>query len=252
MYRLFLLLLSLTLLPLPTLGEAPLTAAEDLVAVYTWPENAPEAEASYVYRCTYPQFAGDSDTVLAINNTFQYEASDALGFECPMAASDHPADQGQMQVTLTYEITHMSADNLSVCVYKTVTAGDYVSHIVKAFNFSLTGEKAGILTSLPRLLGILKPDESDEWLIQRQTDKVDNCTRELVWSRIEADMKKPDSPIYPDMTMEEFEWCFYPEEDFYLDADGNLVFFIQEGMIAPPEAGILVYVITMEELLDEI
>ena len=59
MFRLLILLLTLTLLPLGGLAEAPVTLADDLTGVYVWPEGASETEASYVYRFTYPQFAGD-------------------------------------------------------------------------------------------------------------------------------------------------------------------------------------------------
>ena len=74
----------------------------------------------------------------------------------------------------------------------------------------------------------------------------------MVWALIEQDMKKADCTIYDDMTPEEFEFGFFPEEDFYLDAEGNYVFFIQEGVIAPEEAGHFLYTITLEDLLDEL
>lgn len=252
MYRLLILLLTLTLLPLSGMAEAPFTFADDLTGAYIWPEGSSEADASYVYRYTYPQVAGDSSLALTINSIFQYEVSYAMDFDCPMTASEHPADQGQMQVTLDYEVTHLSADNLSVRINKTVVLGDYVSRIVKAYTFTLTGPEAGTVTSLPYLLGVIEQDESDEWLINRQITKVDSCVREMVWSMVEADMKKEGSPIYSDMTPEEFEMVFYPEEDFFLDAEGTFVFFVQERDIAPAEAGQFFYTITLDELLDEL
>ena len=106
--------------------------------------------------------------------------------------------------------------------------------------------------SLPFLLGILDRQENDEWLIQRQTAKVDTCVREMVWAQIEKAMRQEGSAIYPDMTYEEFEQYFYPEEEFHLNEAGDLVFFITEGIIAPQEAGHFFFTITMEELLDEI
>ena len=57
---------------------------------------------------------------------------------------------------------------------------------------------------------------------------------------------------HDDLTYEEFEWCFYPEEDFYLDAEGNFVFFIQENVIAPQAAGQFFFTISMDDMLDEI
>ena len=132
------------------------------------------------------------------------------------------------------------------------TVGESVIRVVTAHTFPLTGERSGTVISLPFLLGILDRQENDEWLIQRQTAKVDACVREMVWAQIEEAMRQEGSAIYPDMTFEEFEECFYPEEDFYLNEAGDLVFFIQEGTIAPREAGHFVFTITMEELLDEI
>lgn len=252
MFRLLILLTALTLLPITGMAEAPLTFSDDLTGLYTWPEGSSAEDAAYVYRCAYPQIAGDSDVAMTINNVFSYELTDALGFECPMIGSSHDPQLGQMQVSITSEVTHLSSETLSVRIDKTVTVGQDVSRIIKAFTFNLTGAKAGTVTSLPFLLDVIKQGETDEWLINRQTAKVDECARDMVWTLIERDMKKEDSAIYDDLTLEEFEWGFYPEEDFFLDAEGNFVFFVQENIIAPTEAGQFFYTITLDELLDEI
>ena len=252
MIRLLLLLLALTLAPLPSLAEAPLTFADDITGVYTWPEGSSDADASYVYRYTYPQLAGESDLALNINQVFRYDADDARAFEGPMDASDHPAELGQMQVELTYEITHQSSEALSVRIDKTVTVGESVSRTVKAYTFKLTGAMAGTVTSLPYLLGLVTDDSADEWLIDRQIAKADACVRDMVWAMIEEDMDKPYSLIDEEKALEEFEYSFYPEEDFFLDEEGNFVFFVQADVIAPPEAGQFFYTITMDDLLDEL
>ncbi len=252
MIRLLILLLCICLLPCPALAEAPLTFAEDLSGEYLWPDGATAEEASYIYRYAYPQIAGDVNLALNINTVFNYEATDARGFECPMIASSHPAEEGQMLVELDYDVTHQSGRSLSVRIDKTVSVGEKVSRIVKAFTFALTGEKAGMVTSLPYLLGILKDNETDEWYIERQTAKADDCARDMVWALIEKDMKQEGSAIYDDLTFEEFEWGFYPEEDFFLNDGGDFVFFIQEGIIAPQEAGQFFYTVSMDDMLDEI
>ncbi len=253
MKRIFFLLLVLTLLPLCGMAEAPLTFADDLNGVYLWPEGASEADATYVYRYAYPQMTEDNAAAQAFNLIYQYEVSDALGYECPMIASDRPAELGQMQVDITYSITHQSAEALSIRIDKKSTEGGEVTHHdVKGHTFSLTGAFSGMITSLPYLLDQLEPGETDEWLINRQTAKADTCVRELVWMLIEQDMKAPDSPIYPEFTEEDLAWSFYPEEDFFLDEAGNFVFFLQPGVIAPAEYGPFCYTLTLEELLDEI
>lgn len=252
MLRLLTLLLMLTLLIPAGMAEAPLALSDDLCGVYTWPEGAPEAEASYVYRYTYPQLSGEGDIALTINNVFDYEASDALGFECPMIGSGHPAEEGQMRVEITYEIVHTSNKALSVRTDKVMTVGDTRSHIVKGYTFSLTGSRAGTVTSLPYLLGIVQDAETDEWLIDRQIAKAEDCAREMVWALVEQEMKKDGSLIYEDMTLEEFAWGFFPEEDFFLDDKGDFVFYVQENVIAPQEAGPFFFTIPLDELMDEI
>ena len=252
MFRLLILLLALTLLPAASLAESPVTFTDDLTGVYTWPAGASEEEASYVYRYAYPQVAGESELAMTINQVFQYEADDALGFECPMNGSAHDPVLGRMEVLLQYEITHLSDEFLSVRVDKTVTVGESISRIVKGYSFMLTGVEAGTVTSLPYLLGVIDPEDTDEWYLDRQTAKADSCARDLVWMLIEKDMRTEGSPIYEDLSFEEFEWCFYPEEDFYLDAEGNFIFFLQENMIAPQEDGQFFYTVTLDELLDEI
>ena len=252
MFRLLILLLALTLLPVCGMAEAPITFTDDLTGVYTWPEGSSEDEASYVYRYAYPQVAGDSELALTINQVFRYDADDAVGFECPMNGSSHDPALGQMVVSLHYDVVHLSDEFLSVRVDKQVTIGETVSSVVKGYSFMLTGVEAGTVTSLPYLLGVIAPEETDEWYLDRQTAKADACAREMVWALIEKNMKVEGSPIYEDLTFEEFEWGFYPEEDFFLDTEGNFVFFIQEGMIAPAEAGQFFYPITLDEMLDEI
>lgn len=252
MFRLLILFLTLTLLPFSGTAEAPLTFAEDISGVYTWPEGASAEEATYVYSYCYPQLAGDSALALTFNNIYQYEASDALGFECPMTVSDHDPALGQMQVSIDYEITHLSADYLSVSITKVVQVGESVSGFMKAHTFTLKGHDAGTVTSLPYLLGLMDNAETDEWYIERQTAKADACARDMVWALIQQAMLDPELPVYDDLTFEEFEWAFYPEEDFFLDAEGNFVFFVQENVIAPQEAGPFFFTISMDELMDEI
>lgn len=251
MLRMLLLLLTLTLLPLPVGAEA-LSFADDLTGQYVWPEDSSLEEASYVYQFTYPQIAGDSLLAITINNVFQYEATDALGFECPMIGSSHDPALGQMQVTLNSTVTHLSEEYLSVRIDKTVRIGEETTHTVKAFTFMLTGDSAGTVTSLPYLLGLVEASENDEWLLDRQTAKTEACAREMVWAMIEQAMAEDDSPIWRDTTMETLEWVFYPEEDFYLDEAGQLVFFLQENTIAPTEAGEFFFPILMEDMLDEL
>ncbi len=252
MKRWLILLMALCLVPAYACCEETLTFGQDITGEYVYPSGSSISAARYVYRYAYPQIAGDSELAQMINNTYQYLASDALGFECPMNASSHPADEPPMQVSVTYAITHLSPEYLSVQLRKEIAVGNLVTTIITGHVFPLTGDEPGALTSLPYLLGLLKQDETDEWYLDRQIEKANACLRGMVWALVEQDMKKGSVPVYEDMTEEEFGYIFYPEEDFYLDADGDFVFFLQEGTIAPEETGVLTYTLTIDEILDEI
>ncbi len=244
MTKLLMLLLCLAL-PLAAWAEEHVAFTDDLTATYAWPEgDAPV----YIYRCAYPQLAGESETAALFNSTYRMLVEDALGFECPMNATSLPLDGPQMLVDVSYEVTHQSAERLSVKVIKRVTYGESVSVILTGRTFPLAGEKAGLAASLPHLLGLLDAGETDEWYLNRQIEKADKCVRGLVWDML-ADM---ELPLYDDLTYEEYEANFYPEEDFYLNEAGDFVFFLQEGSVMPREHGAVECVIPLEDLLDEI
>ena len=45
---------------------------------------------------------------------------------------------------------------------------------------------------------------------------------------------------------------FSLDHDFWMDEEGNLVFFILPGRIAPADAGLITFTFTLEELRDEL
>ena len=156
-------------------------------------------------------------------------------------------------IDVTYEVTCQTADYLSILITKHTKRPDSESTTISGHVFALTGSRAGEIISLPYLLGILTQDgKVDTWLQDRQTAKADNCVRELVWAEIERMMKSGDVPFYDGLTFEELEAAFYPEEDFYLDENGDPMFYLLENTVALPEAGILLVPISLETLLDEL
>jgi len=88
----------------------------------------------------------------------------------------------------------------------------------------------------------------DTWLQERQTEKADACVRALIWERIEDNPE--DLPYFDTFTEEDLARIFYPEEDFYLDENGNPVFYLQPGF-AMEGGGLTEIPITLEEILDE-
>ena len=256
MKRLLILFLALTLFISAASAEGLLTLADSLSGVICWPEGSDEATAAYVYRYSYPQVAGESDIAELINGTYAYEVSDAIGFRVPMNAEGLDPEAGvQFYTDISYEITCLNERFLSVKITSESFLGQSATTTVAGHTFTLSeGAKSGEVTSLPFLLGLLdEEDLTDEWMKDRQTAKADECVQRLVWEVIEEQIMNGEVAYYDDLDFDEtFCYSFYPEEAYYLDENGNPVFFIQEGFIAPVSEGVLLFPFTMEELLDEI
>lgn len=247
MKKLLALLMALLMLPLAAFAES-CTLGEDVTGEFIWPEGASDADALYIYRCRYPQLAEGPEGIDVINGVFQYLITDAVGFECPMNATAMQPGDPALITDISYEVTHHSAEYLSIKIIKRVTWDGDTDEIISAYTFPLTGDTVGLAANLPNLLGILDVENADEWYRDRQIAKADSCARELVWAMLEDG----DVPLLDGLTEEDFEWLFYPEEDFYLNENGDLVFFLQEGLLTPEEYGVILCPIPLETLLDEI
>lgn len=250
MKKVFVLLLAL-LLPIAALAE-PLPLGAELSGTACYPEGSDEFTAEYIYRYAYPTVAGEDEVSLMINEFYAYLVDDALGFAAPMAAEDVAGSGIQAYATISSEVTCNNGSFFSVKLVNESFTGAAASTIVSGHVFARTGDKAGTVVSLPYLLGILNAGETDTWLLDRQTAKADTMVRSLVWEVILDQLSGGIIAYYDDLTYETFESCFYPEEDYYLDADGNPVFFLQEGTVAPVAEGVLYFPFTLDELLDEI
>lgn len=248
---LFLLLAACCLCALPAIGET-VTLADDLSGVLCFPEGSGEADAAFVFRYHYPQVAGENDTAEMINQTYAAMAAEAVDFTAPILAETSANGETQSGVEIAYRVTCSSPTYLSV-LFETLHREDDTEWTVYSANvFSLEGGKAGQVTSLPYLLGLLDAGETDTWLQDRQTAKADDCLRAMVWDRVLTADKAGEIALYPDVDYAFLEGCFYPEEDFYLTQEGDLVFFIQPGSVAPEEYGCLEYAFSMEDILDEL
>lgn len=249
MKKLVLLLLCLLLVSSAFADSLPLAA--ELSGAACYPEGSTEADAAYIYSYAYPVAAGEDEVSMMINDFYAYLVDDALGFAAPMAAEEVSGGI-QAHTTITSEVTCNNDEYFSVKIVNESFMGAADSHVVSAHVFARQGDKAGTVVALPYLLGILDADETDSWMLDRQTAKADDMVRGLVWDVIQDQLSDGTVEYYDDLTYETFEVNFYPEEDFYLDADGNPVFFLQEGTVAPVSTGVLYFPFSMIELLDEI
>lgn len=224
----------------------PLTLADDLTGEYAL------EGVDYRFTIRLPQIAGESELAKTINQVYAMEMSEQLEFKAPIK-SEVFASEGAVGFTdVDYRVTRNSDGYFCVVITSTEKENDDQLVIRSAHVFPTQGDRAGLVISLPYLLGLLDSGESDTWLQDRQTAKADECVRQLIWESIERQQSTGAVPYWDDLDYETFAGCFYPEEDFYMDEDGTLIFFVQAGFIAAQDAGILEWRFTRDELLDEL
>lgn len=228
-------------------GEQAIITVQPLSGTINYPDGQ---NTTLTYTYSFPQFEGGS-TAEMINGFYKYLLDDAVAFTIPVNA-DMLSGETAGSMTVSADITCLNDKFLSVCMRTDSAMGAGSSVVYAGHTFPLEGEKAGQCVNLPYLLGQLTAENTDTWLEDRQTEKVNRCVRELVWEVIEDKWASGEISIFEGTEQEILENVFFPDEDFYLDNDGNPVFFIQEGYLAPVSEGVLLFPFTIDELIDEI
>ena len=250
MKRFLSILLILVLSALPVLADPlPLLEdyAEDIVIPYD--ESDPSAGIfSYSYR--YPHVDEDADGGMEINVFFSELLDYELGFTMPMIQD---AFEGfDSSTVITYTVTCNNDDYFSVLIRKEEVNPDISRTSWNACVFSRKNGSPGVTYTLPKVLGILSSNESEEWLQNRQTEKTNSLIREMVWDMIE---NNPDGLDYGDLTEETLSYIFFPEENFYLDENGDPVFYLQPADVfaeVPEGTDLFIFPIALEDILDEL
>ena len=229
--------------PLPLLDDY----AGDIVIPYD--DTDPSAGVfSYSYR--YPRVDENVDGGAGINVFYQDLIDYTVNFTVPMFQD---AFEGEDSSTvISYTVTCNNDDYFSVLVKTQRINPDRSDCVWKGHVFSRKHGSAGYTYSLPKLLGLLDPDENEEWIQDFQKEKADNLIRDMVWDLIEENKSGID---YRDLTEETLTYIFFPEEDFYLDENGDPVFYIQPGDVyaeASEQENLLVFPLALEDILDEL
>ena len=229
--------------PLPLLEDY----AEDIVIPYD--ESDPSAGIfSYSYR--YPHVDEEADGGMEINVFFSELLDYELGFTMPMIQD---AFEGfDSSTVITYTVTCNNDDYFSVLIRKEEVNPDISRTSWNACVFSRKNGSPGVTYTLPKVLGILSSNESEEWLQNRQTEKTNSLIREMVWDMIE---NNPDGLDYGDLTEETLSYIFFPEENFYLDDNGDPVFYLQPADVfaeVPEGTDLFIFPIALEDILDEL
>ena len=208
-----------------------------------YPEGASGNEAMLVYSYQLPRASGADSCSEGIEAVYNLQEAELINFTVPVLGESLTLPAS---VQLTFEVT--CNDSLFVSFHfitKRIQA-DQISEIHSAHTFARNGTKEGLIITLPNLLGLLQhQDMNDSWLETRQTERANALIRHLVEQQL---VKEGISQLSAEALHDVLNYDFFPEEDFFLDADDNPVFFIQPGLVHPNDPVFIP--LTMESILD--
>lgn len=197
--------------------------------------QAPQAAFSLFYEL--PQFEPRTEADEQINRYYQELAQ---GMEA--AAQTLTEDGGDLRIA--FEVTHNTARYVSVAVSRISQGGNAENEVLSADTFARDGVYAGQPLSLSQVLGLEEgPSFSGEETL------AETLAYKLIWQMVQQEMQNIDSDFLDGLTEQNVRRALIPETDFYLDAEGNIVFFIQAGEVAGEIAGILRFPFSPAELL---
>ena len=250
MKRLLCLTVALCLLVTAALAQ-PATEAAPLTGTRYYPNGSTADTATYAFSFACPQFTGGGETEKAINTYFSSMAADLANATPPDAVTDGQVPEAGAPAYYThldYRIARNDDDYLSVLLTSRQFLGNSETESWTAAVFALSGVYAGQPLSLTQVMGLEQGDGDAQSGISYASSLVYG----LVWQIIQEQISMGQTDYDPDLTMEELQNAFSPESDFYLDEDGNLVFYIQAGVIAGEVNGILTYPFSPAELLSAV
>jgi len=182
-----------------------------------------------------PQFGGET----LINQYYLELAARLEAGQLPPGAAWSAEDDGEEPETWTldYEITRNDAEYLSVVLHLRQLSGGGETETLSADTF-LRGEVPRRLT-LSELLGAEAADGDAN---------VADLVSDLIWEIVQVGMENVEGDYLDSLTLDSVRSALDPETDFYLDENGNIVFFIEPGLLAGEIAGVLLYPFSPYEL----
>lgn len=143
--------------------------------------------------------------------------------------------------SVRFSVAHVSPRYLSVELMLVFQSGNGGQERISSVTFARDGLYAGERLKLSQVLGLETEEE--------QQSVAASLAYTLIEQMVEEERQNPESGYLEGFNRRELERVFSPEEDFYLDEDGNVVFYIQSGEIAGDVAGILRFPFSPAELL---
>ncbi len=245
---------ALLLCPLAAGAEAaqavesePAGAIQPIEGAVCYPEGATESDAAFVFRYAYPQLAGDDPADLAINQQFAAQIDSLRETTIPeiVDSLDAPPAAGEPArfAELGYTVTARTDAYISVLwSLRQFLGGDEAESVIGAV-FARQGVYAGQPLTLSQATGLEQADDGTG------RSYAARLASGLIWQIVTEPGELREYDFFEDLSQEAFEAAFDPETDFCIDADGNIVFYLQSGVVASEVEGVLYFPFSVAELL---
>ena len=247
----------------PDAGEEPVPEAAEAPV---WPEatRAPSGEIpvvrnegsryfpeekNWVYHFTYayPRLLGGSYTVAQINDTYQMALDEMTQLVLPMFANaEDMRFDGHNEVSHDFTVACNSDRLLSIVQQRSQTQGEgRVNLSLEAQTFDTAGVYAGdplTLRGVTLVLAGVDPATLDDVTAEDAPDYpriVDGSSVEMGEALLDAlyprfQALQQSGVIRPELTQSDYELEFSPTRDFYVNAQGQVVFFFPPMLMTEP------------------
>ena len=190
----------------------------------------------YYYAYTVPEVKGSGALSEELNHYFDTAIGEMVNLVLPMFTVDMPGD-GRNEINDLYEITCNNDEFFSFLLRRsTLSEGKEVLSLQSAV-FAVSGQYTGeslTLRGLAREIG-------------ESSSQIAGFVIKDIWQKIEERMKAGDWAVRKEMSFDLLSAEFFPETHFFADEQGNIVFYLQPGLLGPGEE-MAVFTYTPEEL----
>ena len=226
-----------------------LELADSISGMQVYPQGAEQEQAVYWFRYEYPQFVAQSPADQSINAYYQAMRDDLSIFLMPQSVEEQLAmrepEEPVYYTDLAYQVTANTDSYLSVTLTSQQFLGYAQSERIEANVFARDGVYAGQLVTLSQVMGLEQEDDA----FDTGASYASQLVYKLVWKIMGEQQASQQQNFFEGIARTDVEAAFSPETDFYMDLDGNLVFFIQAGIVSSAVEGILNYPFSTAELL---
>lgn len=225
----------------------PFDMGQPLAGEEAYPDGSTTDNARFMLTYSFPQIVPVTEEDAVINTFYQEAVDDLVQMTAPMLYDEVAESIGQdvtAYLDVSCQVTANTDDFFSVLVTQEQFMGASVGQMVQGNVFARKGDGADGIVTLPYVLGFSPDDEVSA------TSVIDTVYN-LVWEIIVEQMKAGSVDYFEELTQENLFAEFYPESDFYLDEQGNIVFYIQPAALASAAAGVLTFPFSPAEIMSE-